>query len=308
MAFSSIPTYSLDTCNWHQQFPSHQLANTGSSNNSPSVPPPAPPSTLQAMHASGNSTRPDSMSERARLANMPMPEASLKCPRCESTNTKFCYFNNYSLSQPRHFCKTCRRYWTRGGALRNVPVGGGCRRNNKKSNKSNKNRSKSPTTVDRQTGGGIASTDTINVFSSGGGSGGSSDAFFGLSGAVSPQFRFMAPNLVHQLGDNFGTGGEINAWNNYGNISLISPGRGENLNFHTSSHLGISPSIFSDSNPHSLGLYPYGGGSVEISALNNGGGENMFRSRLSHLSSVKMENNNQELNLSRQFLGMAENE
>ncbi|XP_071709454.1 dof zinc finger protein DOF1.4-like [Rutidosis leptorrhynchoides] len=53
----------------------------------------------------------------------------LKCPRCESLNTKFCYYNNYSLSQPRHFCKSCKRYWTRGGTLRNVPVGGGCRRN-----------------------------------------------------------------------------------------------------------------------------------------------------------------------------------
>ncbi|KAF4380743.1 hypothetical protein F8388_017097, partial [Cannabis sativa] len=30
---------------------------------------------------------------------------------------------------PRHFCKTCRRYWTKGGALRNVPIGGGCRKN-----------------------------------------------------------------------------------------------------------------------------------------------------------------------------------
>ncbi|GAB2282994.1 hypothetical protein Dimus_017526 [Dionaea muscipula] len=54
-----------------------------------------------------------------------------KCPRCDSFNTKFCYYNNYSLSQPRHFCKTCRRYWTKGGALRNVPVGGGCRKNKK---------------------------------------------------------------------------------------------------------------------------------------------------------------------------------
>lgn len=53
----------------------------------------------------------------------------LKCPRCESSNTKFCYYNNYSLSQPRHFCKACKRYWTRGGTLRNVPVGGGCRKN-----------------------------------------------------------------------------------------------------------------------------------------------------------------------------------
>ncbi|XP_065879585.1 dof zinc finger protein DOF1.6-like [Euphorbia lathyris] len=51
-----------------------------------------------------------------------------KCPRCESVNTKFCYYNNYSLSQPRYFCKTCRRYWTHGGTLRNVPVGGGCRK------------------------------------------------------------------------------------------------------------------------------------------------------------------------------------
>ncbi|GMH24604.1 hypothetical protein Nepgr_026447 [Nepenthes gracilis] len=54
---------------------------------------------------------------------------NLRCPRCDSTNTKFCYYNNYNLTQPRHFCKTCRRYWTKGGALRNVPIGGGCRKN-----------------------------------------------------------------------------------------------------------------------------------------------------------------------------------
>ncbi|KAH0448036.1 hypothetical protein IEQ34_021836 [Dendrobium chrysotoxum] len=49
----------------------------------------------------------------------------LMCPRCESTNTKFCYYNNYSSSQPRHFCRACRRHWTEGGTLRNIPVGGG---------------------------------------------------------------------------------------------------------------------------------------------------------------------------------------
>ncbi|KAL5984874.1 hypothetical protein ACLOJK_041832 [Asimina triloba] len=54
---------------------------------------------------------------------------NLRCPRCDSPNTKFCYYNNYNLTQPRHFCKTCRRYWTKGGALRNVPIGGGCRKN-----------------------------------------------------------------------------------------------------------------------------------------------------------------------------------
>lgn len=53
----------------------------------------------------------------------------LNCPRCNSNNTKFCYYNNYSLSQPRYFCKSCRRYWTAGGSLRNIPVGGASRKN-----------------------------------------------------------------------------------------------------------------------------------------------------------------------------------
>ncbi|CAA6656819.1 unnamed protein product [Spirodela intermedia] len=121
--------------------------------------------------AGTSSARPCSMAERARLAKVAQPEAALKCPRCDSTNTKFCYFNNYSLSQPRHFCKTCRRYWTRGGALRNVPVGGGCRRNK---------RSKS-------TGSG------------GGGSRNSGGSSAGGGGAITPSFQpppqlpFMAP-------------------------------------------------------------------------------------------------------------------
>ncbi|XAR64756.1 hypothetical protein NMG60_11008569 [Bertholletia excelsa] len=58
----------------------------------------------------------------------PNVEISPNCPRCGSCNTKFCYYNNYSLTQPRYFCKGCRRYWTKGGSLRNVPVGGGCRK------------------------------------------------------------------------------------------------------------------------------------------------------------------------------------
>ncbi|XP_074556864.1 uncharacterized protein LOC141812773 [Curcuma longa] len=67
-----------------------------------------------------------------RLRPPPQEQQALKCPRCDSMNTKFCYYNNYSLSQPRYFCKTCRRYWTKGGSLRNVPVGGGCRRNKRR--------------------------------------------------------------------------------------------------------------------------------------------------------------------------------
>ncbi|KAL6544852.1 hypothetical protein OROMI_023714 [Orobanche minor] len=52
----------------------------------------------------------------------------IPCPRCKSMETKFCYFNNYNVNQPRHFCKGCQRYWTAGGALRDVPVGAGRRK------------------------------------------------------------------------------------------------------------------------------------------------------------------------------------
>ncbi|KAJ0989078.1 hypothetical protein J5N97_007434 [Dioscorea zingiberensis] len=76
-------------------------------------------------------SRPPLMERRLR----PPHDQALKCPRCDSTHTKFCYYNNYSLSQPRYFCKTCRRYWTKGGSLRNVPVGGGCRKNKRSGNK-----------------------------------------------------------------------------------------------------------------------------------------------------------------------------
>ncbi|XP_042475490.1 dof zinc finger protein DOF3.6-like [Macadamia integrifolia] len=142
MVFPSVPVYHLDPPNW-QQNPNRQ---PGSSNENHQLPqPPQPPA--GGSGGGGASIRPGSMADRARLAKLPQPEVALKCPRCESTNTKFCYFNNYSLSQPRHFCKTCRRYWTRGGALRNVPVGGGCRRNKKSKSSSS---SKSPA-ADRQT-------------------------------------------------------------------------------------------------------------------------------------------------------------
>uniref|UniRef100_A0A9I9D5P5 Dof zinc finger protein n=1 Tax=Cucumis melo TaxID=3656 RepID=A0A9I9D5P5_CUCME len=148
MAHSSLPIF-LDPPNWHQ---SNQAAATNDDHQDPrQLPaaflPPPPPSTGHG----GGGIRPNSMAYRARLAMIPQPEAALKCPRCDSTNTKFCYFNNYSLSQPRHFCKACRRYWTRGGALRNVPVGGGFRKNKKKKKTSN-NRSKSPTPSQSQLG------------------------------------------------------------------------------------------------------------------------------------------------------------
>ncbi|XP_061338353.1 dof zinc finger protein DOF3.6-like [Gastrolobium bilobum] len=128
MVFPSLPIYQ-DPPNWSQHQPNQQQAGIG---NQIPLPPQPQPSSVAVGSSGGcyqGSIRPGSMADRARLAKIHQPDASLKCPRCESTNTKFCYYNNYSLSQPRHFCKTCRRYWTRGGALRNVPVGGGCRRN-----------------------------------------------------------------------------------------------------------------------------------------------------------------------------------
>ncbi|GMQ10651.1 hypothetical protein CsSME_00053573 [Camellia sinensis var. sinensis] len=57
------------------------------------------------------------------------PDKILPCPRCNSMDTKFCYYNNYNISQPRHFCKSCQRYWTAGGTMRNVPIGAGRRKN-----------------------------------------------------------------------------------------------------------------------------------------------------------------------------------
>ncbi|XP_073147268.1 dof zinc finger protein DOF3.4-like [Henckelia pumila] len=71
---------------------------------------------------------------KAGHVGAPPPEPEhLPCPRCDSINTKFCYYNNYNFSQPRHFCKSCRRYWTHGGTLRDIPVGGGSRKNAKRS-------------------------------------------------------------------------------------------------------------------------------------------------------------------------------
>ncbi|KAG7035413.1 Dof zinc finger protein DOF3.6 [Cucurbita argyrosperma subsp. argyrosperma] len=131
MAHSSLPIF-VDPPNWP---PSNQPQGNDQHQLPAFMLPPQPTA------ARGSGARPGSMAYRARLAMVPQPEMALKCPRCDSTNTKFCYFNNYSLTQPRHFCKTCRRYWTRGGALRNVPVGGGFRKNKKKKKS---NRSKSP--------------------------------------------------------------------------------------------------------------------------------------------------------------------
>ncbi|XAR53940.1 hypothetical protein NMG60_11028884 [Bertholletia excelsa] len=84
---------------------------------------------IEEKASSSASSKPMMLERKVR----PQKDQALNCPRCNSTNTKFCYYNNYSLTQPRYFCRTCRRYWTQGGSLRNVPVGGGSRKNKRSS-------------------------------------------------------------------------------------------------------------------------------------------------------------------------------
>ncbi|GJM88451.1 hypothetical protein PR202_ga04512 [Eleusine coracana subsp. coracana] len=87
--------------------------------------------TAQVVEARKKKVKPARQQAAAAWERKPAPQLdeALRCPRCDSSNTKFCYYNNYNTLQPRYFCKACRRYWTQGGSLRDVPVGGGCRKN-----------------------------------------------------------------------------------------------------------------------------------------------------------------------------------
>ncbi|GFP80606.1 dof zinc finger protein dof5.8, partial [Phtheirospermum japonicum] len=76
----------------------------------------------------------------------------------------------HQVSQPRHFCKSCRRYWTHGGTLRDIPIDGGSRRNAKRCRTGNS---------------AAASTDCGGVFSSA-----QHDGFRNLPAAAS-QFLFL---------------------------------------------------------------------------------------------------------------------
>ncbi|CAL5335293.1 unnamed protein product [Camellia sinensis] len=320
MVFSSIPAY-LDLSNWQQQQQNPQIG-TGSGNGNPHLPPlPLPPPPHQG-DGSG-SVRPGSVAEWARMANIPMPEAALKCPRCESTNTKFCYFNNYSLTQPRHFCKTCRRYWTRGGALRSVPVGSGCRRN-KRSKGSNSSKSLvSGGSGDGQTSSGsrsaISSSTSVGIAS-----------LLGLTPQI-PPLRFMAVPLSQLTDHHHHHYGEIGL--NYSGISApLVVTSDMNMNFHLgSSSLGLGGGGGGGSGiehwrllqPTQISmmagldfsgvLYPFQGGVEPFGYGGEGSQVQPSPSGLGftthQLGSVKMEDNQvQELNLSRPFLGIPRND
>ncbi|MCD7447131.1 hypothetical protein HAX54_023876 [Datura stramonium] len=99
------------------------------------------------------------------------------------------------------------RYWTRGGALRNVPVGGGCRRNkrsssnnksNSSSNNNNNNNPKSPasstSTDGRQATNNSGSTNTISSHSNSFSGPTSAASLLGLMTTPQiPSLRFMSP-------------------------------------------------------------------------------------------------------------------
>ncbi|PAN31306.1 hypothetical protein PAHAL_5G411000 [Panicum hallii] len=93
---------------------------------------------LEAINSEHEEMEADSKSEEVKTDSdgsgqekvFKKPDTILPCPRCNSMNTKFCYFNNYNVNQPRHYCRGCKRYWTDGGTLRNVPVG--CKRRNRR--------------------------------------------------------------------------------------------------------------------------------------------------------------------------------
>ncbi|XP_058775365.1 cyclic dof factor 4-like [Vicia villosa] len=76
-----------------------------------------------------NSTKHDEQSDLSHDKSPNKPDITVPCPRCNSKDTKFRYYNNFKAKQPRHFCKNCQRYWTSGGTARKMLVGAGRRKN-----------------------------------------------------------------------------------------------------------------------------------------------------------------------------------
>jgi Dof domain, zinc finger len=57
-----------------------------------------PPSAMGSALGDGDdSTRP--------AKQVPKRPPGQQCPRCNSLDTKFCYYNNYNVKQPRYYCR-----------------------------------------------------------------------------------------------------------------------------------------------------------------------------------------------------------
>lgn len=61
------------------------------------------PEDQQPQHGGGKSSA-DGHSKVKR------PPGVQQCPRCNSKNTKFCYYNNYNVKQPRYYCRVSSRH------------------------------------------------------------------------------------------------------------------------------------------------------------------------------------------------------
>ncbi len=81
--------------------------------------------------AAGGPAKAEAPKIKGKREQPPKPDYHVACPRCKSNETKFCYYNNYNIKQPRFYCRDCCRYWTEGGMLRNVRVGSGRRKTKK---------------------------------------------------------------------------------------------------------------------------------------------------------------------------------
>ncbi|KAJ8560545.1 hypothetical protein K7X08_022405 [Anisodus acutangulus] len=101
------------------------MLTSSESENSPKSPTDEDP---QAVKSSETENEPTNATN-SEQNNLKKPDKILPCPRCNSPDTKFCYYNNNNVNQPRHFCRSCQRYWTAGGTMRNLPVGAGRRKN-----------------------------------------------------------------------------------------------------------------------------------------------------------------------------------
>lgn len=62
-------------------------------------------STKDGSVATNELTGLENVKDKANRPKLPRPEGTCQCPRCGSEDTKFCYYNNYNIKQPRYYCK-----------------------------------------------------------------------------------------------------------------------------------------------------------------------------------------------------------
>lgn len=59
----------------------------------------------------------DGMRTKEKTRLLPPDVGPVKCPRCPSLQTRFLYFNNRKLGQPRYRCLECKNTFTHGGKV-----------------------------------------------------------------------------------------------------------------------------------------------------------------------------------------------